>query len=75
MFAMMGTSVAPMISVFPAEVLTSPVAKGRSAEKVMSVERMEYVTDVGPTSLVQAISATRVTIMTIPMESAINTAI
>lgn len=71
----MGMSVAPMTNVFPAEVMTSPVAQGRSAEKVTSVERMECVTDVAPTSLVQAISATRVTTMTIPMESAINTAI
>jgi len=75
MFAMRGTSAVRMTGATPAAAMTSPVAKERSARRVMSVEPMEYVTHVAHTSLAQVISATRVTIMTIPMESAINTAI
>lgn len=73
MFVTKGMSAVRMTSVFPAEVMTSPVAKEMSAKKVMSVEPMGYVTHVAPTSLAQVISAMRATTMTIPMESAINT--
>ncbi len=75
MFAMKGTSVVQMTSAFPAGVMTNPVAKERCAKKAMSVDRMENATHVGKTSLARGISATRVTIMTIPMESAIDTAL
>jgi len=75
MFATKGTSAVRMTSVIPAEVMTSRVAKERCAKKVMSVDRMEHVTHVARTSLALVISATRVTTTTIPMESAINTAL
>jgi len=70
-----GTSVVRMTSVIPAAAMMSPVAKERSAKKVTSVEPMEYVTPVASTSLAQVISATRVTTMTMPLVSAINTVI
>lgn len=75
MFVTKGMSAVRMTSVFPAEVMTSPVAKERSAKKVTSVDRMEHVTHVANTSLAWVISAMRVTTMTIPMENAINTVI
>lgn len=72
---MKGMSAVRITSVFLAEVMTSPVAKERSAKKVTSVDRMEHVTHVARTSLARVISATRVTTTTILMENAINTVI
>ena len=74
MFATTGTSVVQMTSVIPAEVMTTPVVKKICAKRVTSVDRMVNAAHVADTSLARETSATRVTIMMIPMESAINTA-
>lgn len=74
-FAMNGLSVVQITSVIPAEAMTTPVVKEICARRTMSVDRTGNVAHVAHSSLVREISATRVTIMTIPMGSATNTAI
>lgn len=75
MLAMNGWSVVQITSVTPAEVMTTPAVKEMCAKKIMSAEQMENATHAAHTSLARGMCATRVTTMTIPMESAINTAL